>query len=129
MKAKAIGRFVAEFLEGFLETNSTPEEPVAAAVAPMVIPTDAVRAAVADFLGPLLQDETPSAKDLDLFTSRIEDESTPVGDIAEQTLRRVHEVREREAEARERERNGHMPEGYHDPNLPSSTGWASPRPA
>lgn len=92
--------------------------------APMVIPMDSVRLAVHEVLDPLLNEDqaAPTAPQMDLFTSRIEDAGPAPGDVGEVTLQRLAAIRARDA-ARAA---GEIPDGYHDANLPGSTGWTSP---
>lgn len=113
MKARAMGRFFAEFLEGFLDEQKA--EPVAAA--PMVIPVAAVQDAVRNFLTPLLE-EDPTAEQLDLGFADIE--RHPGDPVAEMALQRIAEANQRAA-ARE-EAQGREPERpvQYDPNAPNS---------
>ena len=89
---------------------------------PAVVPVDQVKAAVADFLRPLIEEETPSGPQLDLFTRNIENE--PIDEMGDMIARRVAEARQR---VEERESTD-IPEGYFDPNAPQSSPWTSPKP-
>ncbi len=129
MKARSLGRFVAEFLEGFLDTESE-----ATAPGPTVIPVEAiqatVKAAVHEILDPLLDEaapyeEAPSAEQLDLGFADIE--RVPGDPVAEMALQRIAEANARAA-ARE-EAQGREPERpvSYDPDDPRSRApWMSP---
>lgn len=122
MKARAMGRFFAEFLEGFLDT--TPE--AVSEKAPMVVPVADVRNAVAEFLKPLIE-EQEAPRQPGLFEDRIMD-AAPAGDRGEDVVARVREARERAAEY-ERYQSGVPADGWVDPNMPGSTAWTSPKTA
>ena len=123
MKARALGRFVGEFLEG-LAGGKDPAEAEAIAPAPVVVPVEMVRQAVSDFLKPMVEaaaaetDAPPSGEQLDMMF----DDARPASrdDIADMTIRRVEEIRAREAERERMARFGEaVPEAY-DPNDPAS---------
>lgn len=124
MKARALGRFVAEFLEGFAGGEETPE--VAAPVTPIVVQEDMVRRAVAEFLAPMVDaaaDETPpSGQQLDMM---FDDARQDPADIADLAVRRAQQM---QAEAEERDQaarnNGAVPQTY-DPNDPGGKPWMS----
>lgn len=122
MKARSLGRFVAEFLEGFLESD----QPAAtSAQAPMVIPVEAIQAtvkqAVHEMLDPILAEEAPSAEQLDFAFSQ----QPPSDETAEQMLYRLNQEKIMEAEARAADREQAMgresdrPLQY-DPNSPTA---------
>lgn len=122
MKARALGRFLAELLEGFLD--ATPE--AVAEKAPVVVPVQDVRNAVAEFLKPLIE-EQDAPQQQNLFDDRIM-EAAPPGDRGEDVVARVREARERAAE-QARYESGMPPDGWIDPNMPGSTSWTSPKTA
>lgn len=95
----------------------------AAALAPTVVPVEAINAAVRqathEILDPLLAEEQ-QAEQLDLWTHDVEQ-----GDISEDILQRLNAQKMAEAEARAAEREyamGREPERptTYDPNAPSS---------
>lgn len=114
MKARSLGRFVAEFLEGFLETES------ATAQQPMVIPVEAitqtVKAAVHEMLDPLLAAED-QAQQLDLGFPEVE--QAPLDPVTAMAMQRMAEAQARAA-ARE-EAMGREPDRptQYDPNSPT----------
>lgn len=122
MKAKALGRFVADFIEGLIGDDAP-----AAAPAPMVIPTDAVKQAVAEFLQPMIDAESdpPTGPQLDLFTHNIEHAEPAPSDPAEMIRQRVAEAN---ALSEQRRVEAEPPPGWVDPNMPGNVGWAGPRP-
>lgn len=139
MKARALGRFMSEFLEGLAGGKDAPEKEEAAS--PAVIPLDVVREAVAPTIrqivlemlqqamaeeGPPPEQATPSGEQLDLIF-RDAGRDGPVDPIAEATLRRVHDINERQARKDEEARaQGGVPETY-DPNDPGSgKPWTAP---
>lgn len=126
MRARALGRFVAEFLEGFAGESDEPAvEAVATPVAPIVVPVEMVREAVAAFLQPLLDadDATPSGEQLDFMFDEARAKRPPQDDIAEMTLRRVAEIQEREALRQAAERNGAAVPPTFDANAPGEKPW------
>jgi hypothetical protein len=91
------------------------------AVRPKVVKQDDVRQAVADFLKPMMDEPTP--EQMDIFARDIE--TGPPDPIAEMTLRRVQEARDR-AEAQAQEEENPRPVDY-DPNAPELSRWTTPR--
>ncbi len=99
------------------------------AVAPTVIPVEAINAAVRqathEILDPLLAEEqaTPEAAQLDLWTHDIE--RVPADETADQMLRRLNEEKQAEAQMRAAQREAaagredERPTTY-DPNAPNS---------
>lgn len=137
MKAKALGRFVADFLEGMSGGKDSETEAVAPAAAPTVIPVDTVREAVTPMIRQIViemlqqamngeeADLPPSGQQLDMMFN--EARGGAADPIAEMTLRRVHEAEEL-TRRREREaaQGGAVPETY-DPNSPEGKPWMSAR--
>lgn len=139
MNAKALGRFVAEFLEGFTgEEGSTGN---AEAVQPTVVPVEAIREAVVpvvqQMVGEIIQkameaedgqeEPAPSPQQLDMMFRDAGRAGDGRDEIAEMTLRRVHDIQEAEAKREAAARNGGaVPESY-DPNDPGSMKpWQTP---
>jgi hypothetical protein len=91
------------------------------AVRPKVVKQDDVRQAVADFLKPMMDEPTP--EQMDIFARDIE--TGPPDPIAEMTLRKVQEARDR-AEAQAQEEENPRPVDY-DPNAPELSRWTTPR--
>lgn len=129
MKARSLGRFVAEFLEGFLESD---QAAAASAQAPMVIPVEAiqqtVKQAVHEMLDPILAEEAPSAEQLDFAFSQ----QAPSDETAEQMLYRLNQEKIMEAEARAAEREQAMgrepdrPLTYNPDDPAARAPWMSP---
>lgn len=126
MKARSLGRFVAEFLEGFLESD---QPAAASAQAPMVIPVEAiqqtVKQAVHEMLDPILAEEAPSGDQLDFQFADIE--RHPGDPVADMALQRMAEARAR-SEARE-ESQGREPDRplTYNPDDPAARApWMSP---
>ena len=106
---EALGRGLASVI---LQAQKEPKEK-----RPQVIKQDDVRKAVAEFLGPLVEEPTPPQQ-MDIF-------SADPDEIAEMTLRKVHEARERAAAQDQEEENPPRPTTY-DPNAPNPSPWMSP---
>jgi hypothetical protein len=124
MKARALGRFVAELLEGFAGESDAPAvEATAAPAAPIVVPVEMVREAVAAFLQPLMdaeEQQAPSGQQLDMIFA---DAAPPPDDIADMTLRRVAEMRAREEHREAMERAGSAVPPVFDANTPGEKPW------
>jgi hypothetical protein len=104
--------FAKGLMEGLLASKEPKEK------RPQVIKQDDVRKAVAEFLGPLVEEPQPGEQMGMPF-------STDPDEIAEMTLRRVHEARERAAAQDQEEENPPRPTTY-DPNAPNPSPWMSP---
>jgi hypothetical protein len=126
MKARALGRFVAEFLEGLAGGKDTAEEAAPSQPAPIVVPVEMVRQAVAEFLKPMVdaaaaEEPAPTGQQLDMMF----DDARPPdpSDIADLAMRRAAQM-QADAEAREQaaRNNGAVPETY-DPNSPGEKKW------
>jgi hypothetical protein len=91
---------------------------------PRVIKTAELDDAVKRYFDPLVGEApAPTAEQLDIFARDMEDAEPD--EIAELTLRKVHEARARaEAQAQEEE-NPTRPATY-DPNLPNPSPWTAP---
>lgn len=130
MNAKALGRFVGEFLEGLA---GQPEVTEGRTETPIVVPEDMVRKAVADFLAPMVEQAAqeepgPSGEQLDMMFD--EARAQPHDPLAEATLRRVTEIREREAERERAAAMGERVPPAYDPNMPDSgMPWMAPNSA
>jgi hypothetical protein len=111
---------VAALARGLVE-GLLGQEKAAKKERPVVVKQEDVRAAVENFLKPLIAEETPSAPQMDLFTHGIE--NAPTDPIAEMTLRRVAEARERA----ERQGAEEPQPGTFDPNMPGGSPWTSPQ--
>ena len=118
---EAFGRGLTQGLVGGGGASDAPH--VEAAPAPIVVPVDAVREAVAEFLRPLIQadEEAPTAPQLDLFTHSIEQEDADP--MAEAIRRRVQETRDAAEDARREEED---PSGTFRPDFPGGSPWVGP---
>lgn len=126
---------MSEFLDGMTSGKDPAEE---APVAPAVVPVEAIREAVTPMIKQIVvellqaamadegpSDAPPSGTQLDMMFEDAGREGS--GDpIADATLRRVHEINERQAQKDlEARQNGAVPEMY-DPNAPDGKPWTAP---
>jgi hypothetical protein len=88
---------------------------------PTVVKQDDVRKAVADFLQPLIAEETeaPSSAQLDMFTHGMED--APPDEMGERIAMRVAEAR-----ARAGTEDDEPPAGTFYPDMPQAPPWVGP---
>lgn len=134
MKARQMGRFVGEFLEGLSGGKDTETEAVAPAAAPTVIPVDTVREAVTPMIRQIViemlqqamagtddEDPAPSGAQLDLMFN--DARGVPVDPLAEATVRRVADIRAaQEQKDREAAMGSEVPPMF-DPNVPGDKPW------
>jgi hypothetical protein len=121
MKARALGRFIGEFIEG-LSGGKEPEEK---SESPIVVPEEMVRRAVADFLRPMVEQAAAQEDVMPQQLDMMFDDARPIphDDIAEMTLRRVEQMREADAERERQARMGEQVPSMFDPNEPGPKPW------
>lgn len=123
MNAHKLGRFVADFLGGFLDERIVDES---AGVAPMpaVIPMDAIRQAVREVIEPLIaaDEAAPPADELDNMFADANPAADPMGEAIRQ---RVADIHAREDE-RQRADLADEPPAYFDANSPNGKPWMAP---